>query len=84
MRSDFCGYLSVDPVGLLPSTVQQRPSLVLHVADVDVVAVVFAEGDPRAAEHQEVVAVQNGCRNTATPIFKTHIHVLNTASGAKS
>lgn len=54
-------YLSVDSVGLLPATVKQGPSLVFHVANVNVVAVVLPEGDPRTAKHQQIVTVQHGC-----------------------
>lgn len=56
----FLDYLSIDSVGLLPPTVEQRPSFVLHVTHVYVVAIIFTEGDPRSAKHQEVVAMQNG------------------------
>lgn len=55
--TDFCGYLSIDSIGLLPATVEQRPSLVLHVANVNVIAVIFTKGDPGATKHQEVVTV---------------------------
>lgn len=65
--TDFCGYLSIDSVGLLPSTVEQRPSFVLHVTNVNVVAIIFTKGDSGAPKHQEVVTVQNSCRKTATP-----------------
>lgn len=50
-------YLSVDLVGPLPPAAEQVPSFVLNVADVHVVAVVFTERDPGAAEDQQVVAV---------------------------
>lgn len=50
-------YLSVDSVGLLPSAVEQRPPLVLDVADVDVIPVVFPKGNPSATEHQQIVSM---------------------------
>ena len=52
-------YLSVDSVWLLPPAVQQRPALILDVADVHVIPVVFPERDARASENQQVVTVQN-------------------------
>lgn len=55
----FFGYLSIDSVGLLSPTVEQRPSFVLHVTHVYVVAIIFTKGDPGSAKHQEVVAMQN-------------------------
>ncbi|KAG7217396.1 hypothetical protein INR49_021563, partial [Caranx melampygus] len=36
--------------------VEQVPSLVLNVADMDVIAIVFAERNPSATEHKQVVA----------------------------
>lgn len=55
----FLDYLSIDSVGLLPSTVEQRPSFVLHITHVYVVAIIFTKGDPGSAKHEEVVAMQN-------------------------
>lgn len=54
---DSLAYLSVDSVGLLPSAVEQRPPLVLDVADVDVISVVFPKGNPSATEHQQIVSM---------------------------
>lgn len=56
-QGDLEGHLSVDPVGLLSSTIEQRPTLVLHVTDMDVISIIFAKGDPCSSKHQEVVAM---------------------------
>lgn len=50
-------YLAIDSIGFLSSAAEQSPSFVLDIADVDVVAVAFPEGDPGAPEHEEVVAM---------------------------
>lgn len=60
-------YLSVDAVGLLAAAVEQGPALVAHVAHVHVVAVALAERDAGAAEHQQVVAVENRCEKDTPP-----------------
>lgn len=53
-------HLSVYLAGLLPSAAEQVPSFVLDIADVDIVPVVLAKGNPGATEHKQVVPVQNG------------------------
>lgn len=50
-------HLSVDLVGLLPSAVEQVPSFVLNIANVDVVPIVFTKRYPSATKHKQVVAV---------------------------
>ena len=51
--------LSVNPVGFLAPAVQEVPSLVVDVTNMDVVAVVFTEWYPRSAKHKQVVAVHD-------------------------
>lgn len=56
-EGDLAGHLSIDPVGLLSSTIEQRPPLVLHVTDVDIISIIFTKGDSSSSKHQEVVAM---------------------------
>lgn len=56
-------YLSIDSVWFLPPAVQQRPSFVLDVTDVNVIPIVFTKWDPCAAKHQQIVSVQHGWKD---------------------
>lgn len=54
-------HLSVYLVRLLPSAAEQVPSLVLNIANVDVVPIVLAKWNTSTTKHKQVVPVQNSC-----------------------
>lgn len=57
VKKDETCYLSVDLVGFLPPAVEQVPSFILNITDVDVIAIVFTKWYPSAAKHKQVVAM---------------------------
>lgn len=50
-------YLSIDLVWFLPSAVEQVPSFVLNIANMNVIAIVFTKWNPSATKNKQVVSV---------------------------
>lgn len=59
LHRDKDRHRSVDLVGFLPPAVEQAPSFVLNIANMEVIAVVFTKWNPSAAKYQQVAAMEN-------------------------
>lgn len=50
-------YLSIYSIGFLSPAVEERPTFVFNIADVNIISVVFPERDSGPAKHKQVISV---------------------------
>lgn len=54
-------YLSIYSIGFLAPAVEEGPTFVFNIADVNIISIVFPKRDSGPAKHKQVVSVQNSC-----------------------
>lgn len=50
-------YLSIYSIGFLSPAVEEGPTFVFNIADVNIISVVFPERDSGPAEHKQVISM---------------------------